>query len=73
MSTGSGGELVMDKGEFNRWLFEVLNTATLVAERRGHILGFLYARREETSVRIVFLAVLPEYRRRGSVRPCSKS
>jgi hypothetical protein len=55
----------MDKGEFNRWLFEVMNTVTLVAERRGRILGFLYATLEETSARIVFLAVLPEYRRRG--------
>ena len=53
------------QGEFNRWLFEVLSTVTLVAERRGRILGFLYATLEETSARIVFLAVLPEYRRRG--------
>jgi hypothetical protein len=37
----------------------------LVAERRGSILGFLYATLEETSARIVFLAVRPEYRRRG--------
>jgi GNAT superfamily N-acetyltransferase len=55
----------MDKGEFNRWLFEVMNTVTLVVERRGRILGFFYATLEETSARIVFLAVLPEYRRRG--------
>jgi len=55
----------MDKEEFNRWLFEVLNTVTLVAERRGRILGFLHATLEETSARIVFLAVFPEYRRRG--------
>jgi GNAT superfamily N-acetyltransferase len=55
----------MDKSEFNRWLFEVMNTVTLVAERRGRILGFLYATLEETSARVVFLAVLPEYRRRG--------
>jgi hypothetical protein len=26
-----------------RWLLEVMNTVTLVAERRGRILGFLYA------------------------------
>jgi ribosomal protein S18 acetylase RimI-like enzyme len=31
----------------------------------GRILGFLYATLEETSARVVFLAVLPEYRRRG--------
>jgi ribosomal protein S18 acetylase RimI-like enzyme len=55
----------MEKAELNRWLFEVMNTVTLVAERRGRILGFLYATLEETSARIVFLAVLPEYRRRG--------
>jgi ribosomal protein S18 acetylase RimI-like enzyme len=41
------------------------HAVTLVAERRGRILGFLYASLEETSARIVFLAVLPEYRRRG--------
>lgn len=61
----SNQRVFMDKGEFNRWLFEVMNTVTLVAERRGRILGFLYATLEETSARIVFLAVLPEYRRRG--------
>lgn len=61
----SNQRVFMDKGEFNRWLFEVLNTVTLVAERRGRILGFLYATLEETSARIVFLAILPEYRRRG--------
>lgn len=61
----SNQRVFMDKGEFNRWLFEILNTVTLVAERRGRILGFLYATLEETSARIVFLAVLPEYRRRG--------
>jgi ribosomal protein S18 acetylase RimI-like enzyme len=61
----SNQRIFIDKGEFNRWLFEILNTVTLVAERRGRILGFLYATLEETSVRIVFLAVLPEYRRRG--------
>jgi hypothetical protein len=33
----------MEKAEFNRWLFEVMNTVTLVAKRRGRILGFLYA------------------------------
>lgn len=55
----------MEKGKFNRWLFEVMNTVTLVAERRGRILGFLHATLEETSARIVFLAVRPEYRRRG--------
>lgn len=32
---------------------------TLVAERRGRIPGSLYATLEETSARIVFLAVLP--------------
>jgi ribosomal protein S18 acetylase RimI-like enzyme len=42
-----------------------MNTVTLVAERRGRILGFLYATLVETSARIMFLAVLPEYRRRG--------
>jgi ribosomal protein S18 acetylase RimI-like enzyme len=61
----SNQRVFMDKGEFNRWLFEVMDTVTLVAERRGRILGFLYATLEETSARIVFLAVLPEYRRRG--------
>ncbi len=50
----------MDKAEFNRWLFEVINTVILVAERRGRILDFLYATLEETSARIVFLAVVPE-------------
>lgn len=30
-----------------------------------NLFGFLYATLEETSTRIVFLAVLPEYRRRG--------
>jgi GNAT superfamily N-acetyltransferase len=61
----SNQRVFMDKGEFNRWLFEVMNTVTLVAERRGRILGFLYATLEETSARIVLFAVLPEYRRRG--------
>jgi ribosomal protein S18 acetylase RimI-like enzyme len=61
----SNQRVFMDKAEFNRWLFEVMNTVTLVAERRGRILGFLYATLEETSAHIVFLAVLPEYRRRG--------
>lgn len=61
----SNQRVFMDKSEFNRWLFEVMNTVTLVAERRGRFLGFLYATLEETSARIVFLAVLPEYRRRG--------
>jgi len=61
----SNQRVFMDKAEFNRWLFEVMNTVTLVAERRGRILGFLYATLEETSARIMFLAVLPEYRRRG--------
>ena len=61
----SNQRIFMEKAEFNRWLFEEMNTVTLVAERRGRILGFLYATLEETSARIVFLAVLPEYRRRG--------
>jgi hypothetical protein len=29
----SNQRVFMDKGEFNRWLFEVMNTVTLVAER----------------------------------------
>jgi len=37
----SNQRVFMDKSEFNRWLFEVMNTVTLVAERRGRILGFL--------------------------------
>ena len=57
----SNQQVFMDKGVFHRWPFEVINTVTLVAERRGRILGFLYATLEETSARIVFLAVLPEY------------
>ena len=61
----SNQRVFMEKAEFNRWLFEVMNTVTLIAERRGRILGFLYATLEETSARIVFLAVRPEYRRRG--------
>lgn len=61
----SNQRVFMEKAEFNRWLFEIMNTVTLVAERRGRILGFLYATLEETSARIVFLAVRPEYRRRG--------
>jgi ribosomal protein S18 acetylase RimI-like enzyme len=61
----SNQRVFMEKAEFNRWLFEMMNTVTLVAERRSRILGFLYATLEETSARIVFLAVLPEYRRRG--------
>jgi hypothetical protein len=36
-----------------------MNTVTLVAERQGRMLGFLYATLEKTSVRIVFFAVLP--------------
>jgi ribosomal protein S18 acetylase RimI-like enzyme len=59
----SNQRVFMDKGEFNLQLFEIMNTVTLVAERRGRILDFLYATLEETSARIVFLAVLPEYRR----------
>ena len=31
----SNQRVFMDKGELNRWLFEVMNTVTLVAERRG--------------------------------------
>ena len=58
----SNQRVFMDKGEFNRRLFEIMNTVTLVAERRGRILGLLYATLEEPSARIVFLAVLPEYR-----------
>jgi len=42
-----------------------MNTVTLVTERRGRVLGFLYATLEETSAHIVFLAVLSEYRRWG--------
>lgn len=59
----------MDKSEFNRWLFEVMNTVTLVAERaRSH--PELPARHlGGTSVCIMFLAVLPEYRRRGIGTP----
>lgn len=50
----------MEKAEFNRWLFEVMNTVTLVAKRRGRILGFLYATLvEETSA---------PYPSRGSLR-----
>jgi ribosomal protein S18 acetylase RimI-like enzyme len=57
----------MDKAEFNRWLFEASDpeTATLVAERRSRILGFLFATIEKRSARLVFLAVCPECRRRG--------
>jgi GNAT superfamily N-acetyltransferase len=61
----SNQRVFMEKAEFNRSLFEVMNTVTLIAERRGRILGFLYATLEETSARIVFLAVRQEYRRRG--------
>lgn len=61
----SNQRVFMEKAEFNRWLFEVMNTVALVAERRGRILGFLYATLEQTSAQIVFLAVRPEYRRRG--------
>lgn len=64
-ATGEQPEGLHGQGKFNRWPFEVMNTVTLVAERRGRILGFLYATLEEASARIVFLAVLPEYRRRG--------
>jgi hypothetical protein len=39
----SNQRVFMEKAEFNRWLFEVMNTVALVAERRGRILGFLYA------------------------------
>lgn len=61
----SNQRVFMEKAEFNRALFEAMNAVALVAERRGRILGFLYATLEETSARIVFLAVRPEYRRRG--------
>jgi ribosomal protein S18 acetylase RimI-like enzyme len=61
----SNQRVFMEKAEFNRRLFEEMNTVTLVAERRGRILGFVYATLDETSARIVFLAVRPEYRRRG--------
>src|SRR4029078_10885904 len=46
-------------------LSAVLTSVSCVAERGGGILGFLYATLKESSARIVFLAVLPEYRRRG--------
>jgi len=57
----------MDKSEFNHSLFEVADpeSATLVAERKSRILGFLFATIEKRSARLVFLAVRPECRRRG--------
>jgi ribosomal protein S18 acetylase RimI-like enzyme len=55
----------MDKAEFHRLLFEVVDTATLVAERGSRILGFLFATFEKRSARLVFLAVRSECRRRG--------
>jgi GNAT superfamily N-acetyltransferase len=57
----------MDRTEFSHRLFEVSDpeSATLVAERRSRILGFLFATVEKRSARLVFLAVRPECRRRG--------
>lgn len=63
----------MDKGEFNRWLFEVMNTVTLVAECRGRILGFLYATLEETSAGSYFSPSRRSTGGVGSVPPCTTS
>ena len=54
-----------DHDTFAHRLFHVGESVTLVAERRSRILGFLHATIEGRTATIVWLAVHPEYRRRG--------
>jgi GNAT superfamily N-acetyltransferase len=61
----SNQRVFMDKGEFNRWLFEVMNTVTLVAERRGRILGSCTRRWRRLRRGSCSSPSFPEYRRRG--------